>query len=183
MTYFVLLFAANSAACQFGLEFEHASDTVAVILATALPDSFAVHELPDREWSAGLRYRISRADLKARFPEIPSNAEGAGQVNQDVYGVLNQLNLFLLYNHPSGFFGEVQSIWTAQSNHRYMDDLPGDDFWQHSVWAGYRFPRRVAEIRVGLLNLADRDYRLNPVNLYAELPRARTLSVSLKLNF
>ena len=142
-----------------------------------------VNQLIAREWSMGARYRISQADLRANFAEVPPTADGAAQVNQDVYGVLNQLNLFLLYNHPCGFFGQFQSVWTAQSNHRYTVDLPGDDFWQHSIWLGYRFPRRVAEVRVGLLNLTDRDYQLNPVNLYAELPRERTFTVSLKLNF
>jgi hypothetical protein len=48
---------------------------------------------------------------------------------------------------------------------------------------GYRFPRRQAEIKLALLNLTDRDYQLNPLNLYAELPRERTLAVSLKFNF
>ena len=31
--------------------------------------------------------------------------------------------------------------------------------------------------------VADTDYRLNPLNLHADLPRGRTLAVSLRLNF
>jgi hypothetical protein len=38
-------------------------------------------------------------------------------------------------------------------------------------------------MRVGLLNITDQDYRLNPLNLYRELPRERTLAASLKFNF
>jgi hypothetical protein len=38
-------------------------------------------------------------------------------------------------------------------------------------------------VTVGLLNIAGQDYNLNPLNIYNELPRARTLAVSLKLNF
>jgi hypothetical protein len=34
-----------------------------------------------------------------------------------------------------------------------------------------------------LLNLTDRDYHLNPLNLYSELPRERTLAASFKFNF
>jgi len=30
--------------------------------------------------------------------------------------------------------------------------LKGDEFWQFNVFAGYRFPRQQAEIKVGLLN-------------------------------
>jgi hypothetical protein len=49
--------------------------------------------------------------------------------------------------------------------------------------AASRFARRHAELRVSLLNLLDRDYRLNPLTLYTELPRERTLAVSLKFYF
>ena len=60
---------------------------------------------------------------------------------------------------------------------------PGDDFWQFNLFAGYRFPRRAAEIQAGLLNLTGRDYQLTPVNLYADLPRARTIALRFKFNF
>jgi len=36
---------------------------------------------------------------------------------------------------------------------------------------------------LGLLNLTDRDYHLNPLTLYQELPRHRTLAVQLQINF
>ena len=52
-----------------------------------------------------------------------------------------------------------------------------------NVWGGYRFLQRRGEVRVGLLNISDRDYKLNPLTLYNELPRQRTLVVSLKLDF
>ncbi len=58
-----------------------------------------------------------------------------------------------------------------------------EDFWQHNVYLGYRLPRRKAEVRLGFLNLFDRDYRLNPLNLHAELPRERMMAVNLRLNF
>ena len=48
---------------------------------------------------------------------------------------------------------------------------------------GGRFAHRHAEIRAGILNLADTDCRLNPLNLAAELPRGRTFITSLRLNF
>ncbi len=41
----------------------------------------------------------------------------------------------------------------------------------------------MVDFQLGLLNIANRDYQLNPLNLYSELPRSRTLVVSLKLNF
>jgi hypothetical protein len=36
---------------------------------------------------------------------------------------------------------------------------------------------------VSVLNIFDQDYRLNPLTLYTELPRERTLAVSLKFYF
>jgi outer membrane receptor protein involved in Fe transport len=36
---------------------------------------------------------------------------------------------------------------------------------QMNAFAGYRSPRRRAELRLGLLNLTDRDYRLSPPNV------------------
>jgi len=38
-------------------------------------------------------------------------------------------------------------------------------------------------VTVGVLNLSDRDYHLNPLNLTAELPRQRTFYASLRLSF
>jgi outer membrane receptor protein involved in Fe transport len=65
----------------------------------------------------------------------------------------------------------------------YIPALKDDSFWQHNVSVGYRFARRRVEIRVGMLNLADEDYRLNPLNLTARLPRERTFYSSLQFNF
>jgi len=59
----------------------------------------------------------------------------------------------------------------------------GDHFWQVNLYAGYRFLQRRVELMLGLLNLADRDYQLNPLTLYQELPRARTLAVSGRFYF
>jgi len=38
-------------------------------------------------------------------------------------------------------------------------------------------------LTLGILNLAGRDYRLNPLDLYNELPRSRTFSARLGFNF
>ena len=36
---------------------------------------------------------------------------------------------------------------------------------------------------IGVLNLTDQNYKLNPLNLHSDLPRDRTLLVSVKLSF
>lgn len=60
---------------------------------------------------------------------------------------------------------------------------PREGVWQHNMVAGYRFPRRHAEIRLGVLNVTDEAYRLNPLNLHGPLARSRRLTVGVRLSF
>jgi tetratricopeptide (TPR) repeat protein len=153
-----------------------------------------LNQLLGREWSLGARYRISVAELTDRLTTLdsgPALADYPPALRRND-ATLQQLHLFVQYTHPSGFFGLFQSVWTDQT-HDYQIGSPsvvgfsqgteGDDFWQFNVWAGYRFARRRAEVMVGLLNLTDRDYQLSPVNFYVELPRERTVTMSVKVNF
>lgn len=52
-----------------------------------------------------------------------------------------------------------------------------------NAFAGYRFHRNQCEVSCGVLNLADSNYRLEPLNYYLELPRERTFFVRVKLTF
>lgn len=144
-----------------------------------------LHQLVGSEWSTGVRYRWSDAGLDSLWPEVPAGNPAVTGIarSQHLESTLQQVQLYLVYNHPSGFFGEAGALWTAQDNRGYEPALPGDDFWQFNLWGGYRFPRRRAEIRLGVLNLTDQDYRLNPLNLTAELPRERTFAASLRFAF
>jgi len=140
------------------------------------------YQLVGDYWSVGAQYRLSEAKLNTRLPQL-AGIPGASDLSQDNRAVLNHGQLFLLFNHPSGFFAEWSSDWYHQDNHGYAPGLAGDDFWQHNVYAGYVFSHRRAELRVGILNLTDQDYRLNPLNFQSELPRGRTFTTSLRINF
>ena len=144
-----------------------------------------LNQLLGDEWSVGARYRLSQARLRDNFADIPDSAATGGdfRARSEVESVLHQVNLFAIYNHPSGFFAQGESVWYAQSNRGYVQDRPGDDFWQFNAFAGYRFLQRRVEARIGVLNIADHDYRLNPLNITLDLPRARTFVASLKFNF
>jgi hypothetical protein len=74
-------------------------------------------------------------------------------------------------------------LWTQQDNHGYSPALDSANFWQLNAYAGYRFFHRAAEVRLGLLNMTDQNYLLNPLNLYNDLPRGRTLAASFKFYF
>ena len=144
-----------------------------------------VNQLLGNEWSLGAQYRLTHADLDTTFPDIAETVPTSGGFvrAQHPAATLHQVQLFALYNHSSGFFGQAQSIWSAQNNSGYAPAQPGDDFWQFNAFAGYRFPRRRAELSVGVLNITDRDYRLNPLTLYSELPRERTFVANFKFYF
>ena len=134
-------------------------------------------------FSASARYRLSEAKLTGEFPDIPNSAAGLSQLVQADRAVLHQVSLAVNFNHPSGIFAQWESNWYHQNNFGYAPALPAEDMWQHNFTIGWRFARRHAEIRAGILNLTDEDYRLNPLNLHAELPRGRTFVASLRLNF
>lgn len=143
-----------------------------------------VNQLLGDRWSIGASYRLSEADLRESYPA--SIASLPTSPARDVSATLHQISGFVRFNHESGFFSEFSSTWTQQSNRGYgtgVKDLPGDDFWQFNIFAGYRFLQRRAEVRVGVLNLTGQDYRLNPLNLHDEYPRERTFYTSLRLNF
>ena len=59
----------------------------------------------------------------------------------------------------------------------------GDDFWQCNAYAGYRMLHRRVELTVGLLNIFDQNYQLEPLNLYNETARSRTFMTRLRINF
>jgi len=142
-----------------------------------------VAQLLGENFSVGARYRLSEAKLNQSFPDIPDTFNGLAVLEAEQRATHHQLLLTANFHHRSGVFAQWESAWYHQSNSGYTPALAGDDFWQHNFVAGYRFPRRAAEIRLGLLNVFDTDYRLNPLNIHAELPRGRTLTVSLRLNF
>jgi outer membrane receptor protein involved in Fe transport len=134
------------------------------------------------QWVAlGAHYRVSQAELRDRYPDIPEAVFQSPTA--DVEATLQQMRLLALANHPSGLFGQAESLWSHQTSSGYSPGLPGEDFWQFNAFVGYRFWQRRVEARLGILNLTDQDYRLNPLNLHAELPRERTFTVSLKFQF
>jgi Flp pilus assembly protein TadD len=155
-------------------------------------------------WSLGSIYSVSKSKLDSALPDVIRLAAPGfrptlrNATNTSESGTLQEERLFVLYNDGSGFFGRAEALWVAQDNDGYarkpqltvgrrtidlVSELNGADFWQLNIYGGYRFPRNIGDITIGLLNLTNRDYRLNPLNEYAELPRSFTISVQTRLNF
>jgi outer membrane receptor protein involved in Fe transport len=129
----------------------------------------------------GAQYKFTRSELDDTFGGIPVAV--LPDASRSLQADLHFVNLFVVFNHPSGFFVRGDSQWYSQENSGYSTPLPGDSFWQHNLYVGYRFPRLLGEITVGVLNLTDQDYRLNPLSTYIELPRERAFFTRLRLNF
>ena len=146
---------------------------------------FTANQLLGTEWSAGAKYRISEADLTTAYPEVPGTAiwQAAFPKTANTSALLQQLALNLNFNLRSGFFGQLRAQWNHQANSGYSPELAGDDFWQEDFLVGYRFHQRHAEIHLGVLNLTDQSYNLNPLNLYAELPQHLTFICGAKFSF
>jgi len=147
----------------------------------------SLHQLLGDAWSVGAHYRVSRAELESTVRGLPPGLltpSGAPiQPRQELTGWLHQVRIFAVFNHPSGFFARGESDWYQQSNQGYEPDHPGDDFWQFNLLAGWRFLQRRVEVAAGVLNVTDQDYRLDPINLYSDLPRERTFYTRLRFSF
>ena len=139
-----------------------------------------LNKLLGREWAVGGAYRHTWSELAQSFPDSPSTVSGARRLDR---AELHNVNLFLLYNHTSGFFGRAEAQLYWQHNAADSASLKDDSFYQVNLWTGLRFPRQRGEIAVGVLNVNDTDYRLNPLTPYAELPRERVFAVRLLFNF
>jgi hypothetical protein len=148
---------------------EYEENTLAVSVNQLLGDEFAL----------GVRYALTRAELDQAYSAnvqavIPASHQRA---------TLHHVSTYALFNHASGFFARAELQWYSQQNGGYRGTQPGDDFFQGNLYAGYRFFRNRAELRLGVLNVAGGNYRLNPLTVYEELPRERVFEAQLRFVF
>jgi tetratricopeptide (TPR) repeat protein len=142
--------------------------------------AISLNELISDSWSFGAQYRYTRSTLQTVFPELVLVDPNADHTE---HADLQTATLFALWNHASGFFARAESQWYHQENHGCSPALASEDFWQHNLIAGYHLKRQRGDLSLGVLNLADANYHLNPLNPYSELPRERVFIARLKLNF
>lgn len=149
--------------------------------------SFTVNQLVGENWSLGARYRYVKSELDSQLADIsPANFPGGMRTLE---ATLHEATIFANWNHHSGFFARADATWYDQENKGYTpgslsaDGATGDQFWMVNAFAGYRFMQNRAEVSVGVLNIADTDYRLNTLNPILDLPRDRTLAVRCRFSF
>jgi hypothetical protein len=135
----------------------------------------------------GTQYSFVRSELKRGYPELEGILPPV--TPEHIHADLQRVNLFLLYNHPSGFFSQAGWNWYYQSGSRavvspgVVDHVPNESLQQLNFFGGYRFPRRRGDITIGVMNLLGEDYHLNPVTPYAELPREQVFYARLRFRF
>lgn len=136
-----------------------------------------LNQLVADEWSFGAQYRFTRAELGTTFPSISTTVSPDARRSETAE--LHQTTLFAQFNHRCGFFARADGEWNQQEN----SDYPSADFYQLNATIGYRFPRQRGEVSVGVLNINDTNYRLNPLTPYQELPRERVFVGWLSFRF
>ncbi|MEQ1862472.1 MAG: TonB-dependent receptor [Chthoniobacteraceae bacterium] len=147
-----------------------------------------LNQLVGLRWSFGAAYRVTWSEFQNVIPDF-LGFPGAAIQHRD--SELHQLDLAATWSHECGAFARADALWTKQENDGFPRPAlqprntgePGDDFWQINAFIGYRFPRNHGELSVGVLNLLDTDYQLEPLSPYAELPHERTLVVRCRLTF
>jgi len=150
--------------------------------------TFSVDQLLGKQWTAGARYRLSQVNLNINYVDVPDGLSPF-EARQNLDSVLHTVNLHANWNHPSGLFSVLEANWYHQNNSGYSDQNGnpvgdyGDTFWQVNAYAGCRFWHRRAELTLGLLNLFDQNYQLQPLNLYNEMARSRTFLARLRISF
>jgi tetratricopeptide (TPR) repeat protein len=144
-------------------------------------DAFvSVSQLVGKELSVGARYTLTSVDLNTALA-LPPGTQNAQLYNLHENSTLNEVSLFGNFAVPCGFFSTVQANYWEQFN-----DLAGEGnsgFWQFNLYAGYRFPHRHVEASVGVVNLGNQDYHIDPVTYFLEQAHTRTFVASLKFNF
>lgn len=145
-----------------------------------LSGRLSIHQLIGERWTVGVRYEVTGAQFRRTHPTVSDTINFADV--RTTRAVLHVAGVDALYRHPSGIFAAASADWWAQ-RFSASSGLLEDDFPFTRISLGYRFPRRRAELTVGVLNVTDQDYRLHPLNLYPELARERTIFTRLDLSF
>jgi Tfp pilus assembly protein PilF len=131
----------------------------------------------------GAAYRLTVANVAYANNILPNFGLPSTAYKVNNQSTLDQINLFANFYLPCGFFSQFQAQWWLQNDRGFVVNEPGDQFWQFNVFAGYRFPRRHVEVQVGVLNLGNRNYRLDPLTYYIDPAHERMFVANFKFNF
>jgi len=139
-----------------------------------------VNHLVGEMVSIGARYSFIKSDLRQSIPDIPDSVSLVAE--QQLRSSLHDIGVSGIVNHPSGVFARGELRWFIQNDSGSLLNVGDEDFAHINCFFGYRAPEQRWELTVGVLNLNDRNYRINPLNPFIELPRERSLFVRFNIN-
>ncbi|MDQ8204288.1 FecR domain-containing protein [Pelagicoccus sp. SDUM812003] len=142
--------------------------------------SMYFNRLIGESWSLGGDYRIRDSKLSLVTPGLSETVWETGFAARSAK--LQQIGLWGAYSHRSGIYGRLRSTFVEQKNAHDDQALGSEAFWQFDAFFGYRWPRQRMELSVGLLNLTDQDYRLNPLSPHGDYARSRTVFASFSFS-
>ena len=139
--------------------------------------SLTVNQLLGAYLATGAGYSYARSTLDLSDAFILGLAPYPVQADQ-LEAQLHKVSGYLQLTHPSGFYARAEVQCNLQFNSGYVpgtydQPLPETDFTQVNLYAGWRFWHRRGDLTFGVLNVGGRDYSLNPLSVYNELPRSR----------
>jgi tetratricopeptide (TPR) repeat protein len=138
-------------------------------------------------WFAQAQYRVTDSSLNTALPQLAAPPGVVWQTRESA--LMHELHGALLFRHPCGFFSRIEAGWYHQQGMRAPDGILGpvvahqDELVQFNGFVGWEFPRRRAEVTVGVLNATGADYRFSPLTVLPELPREALFYTRLRLNF
>ena len=148
--------------------------------------ALSLNQLAGERFVLGASYKFSQAELYDFYPQVPVEVlhdSALPDADRTVRAELHQATGYVLFNDPSGFFARAEARWYYQRNSGYAKRLPTSDFFQENLFIGWRLAHRRIEILLGVLNLSGGDYHLNPLTIYAEIPRKRVFEARLNFEF
>lgn len=139
----------------------------------------SLNQILGKEWFAQAMHTFTRAEFESALPLLPAPADFQRLERQQAD--IHQISGSILYQRPGGWFAKGTVVWTHQDD---VQSVHGgsEDFAQVNVFAGYRFPRHMADVTVGLLNLGGDDYALHPLGAWDALPRQRSLYIKVHIS-
>jgi hypothetical protein len=149
--------------------------------------SLAVNRLLGPYVASGVSYSYTRSTLDLSDAFILGLAPYPVEQDQ-LEAQLHKVSGYLQFALPSGFYARAEAQWYLQFNSGYVPGtsdppLPESQFTQVNLYAGWRFWHRRGEVTCGVMNVGGRDYSLNPLNVYSELPRSRVWMGRVRINF
>ena len=140
-----------------------------------------VNKLLGQYFGVGAGYQIDWVRLDDVLTDVPQTALPTAQQQDEA--TLEQTSAYIIFNHPSGFYARADATWYRQHNSGYNPAQPGDNFFQENIFAGYRCLNRHLDLELGIQNIGGQNYNLNPLNVYAELPRKQVYTATLNFTF